>query len=90
MCPRHKIGTERHKAGVHLRYPYSAKMRSLITGICMKLNSLDRDRTMKRSRFTEEQIIGVLREQEAGLLACCRFRGQAVKLIRPSFRTQPG
>jgi hypothetical protein len=23
-------------------------------------------------------------------LACCWFRGQAVKLIRPSFRTQPG
>jgi hypothetical protein len=22
-------------------------------------------------------------------LACCRFRGQSVKLIRPSFRTQP-
>jgi hypothetical protein len=23
-------------------------------------------------------------------VACCRFRGRAVKLIRPSFRTQPG
>lgn len=23
-------------------------------------------------------------------LACCRFRGQSVKLIPPSFRTRPG
>lgn len=29
-------------------------------------SGLKRDRTMKRSKFTEEQIVGILREQEAG------------------------
>jgi hypothetical protein len=30
------------------------------------------------------------RRAEVVALACCRFRGQAVKLIRPFVRTQPG
>ncbi|MFZ1539291.1 MAG: transposase [Chromatiaceae bacterium] len=36
-----------------------------------------KDRTMKRSRFTEEQIIAVLREQEAGVptVDVCRKHG---------------
>jgi hypothetical protein len=33
-------------------------------------------------------VSGVAEDRRA--LACCGFRGQAVKLIRPSFRTQPG
>jgi putative transposase len=36
-----------------------------------------KDRTMKRSRITEEQIIAVLREQEAGVPTAevCRKHG---------------
>ena len=38
-----------------------------------------RDRTMKRSRFTEEQIIGILKEHEAGAKTAdlCRRHGMS-------------
>lgn len=37
----------------------------------------ERDRTMKRSKFTEEQVIAILREQEAGAKTAevCRRHG---------------
>ena len=47
---------------------------------------------MKKARLTEEQIIGILQEHEAGakcadlcrkhgMLACCRFRGHEDKIV---------
>src|SRR6476646_9506591 len=37
-----------------------------------------KDRTMKRSRFTEEQVVAILREQEAGIATAdlCQARDQ--------------
>jgi putative transposase len=37
----------------------------------------DKDRSMKRSRFSEEQIIGILKEHEAGVSVAdlCRKHG---------------
>ena len=37
----------------------------------------DKDQSMKRSRFSEEQIIGILKEQEAGVSVAelCRKHG---------------
>lgn len=34
---------------------------------------------MKRSRFTEKQIIGVLKEQEAGMMKTADLRGDPRK-----------
>jgi putative transposase len=37
--------------------------------------SLEEDQTMKRKRFMEEQIIGVMREHELGTADLCRKHG---------------
>jgi hypothetical protein len=38
-----------------------------------KTKTQDEDQSMKRSRFAEEQIIGILKEHEAGVsVAVCR------------------
>lgn len=44
---------------------------------------------MKRSRFKEEQIIGILREQEAGV-ALRRSAGVTASARRPSTSGRPG
>ena len=38
---------------------------------------------MKESRFSEEQIVGILKEQQAGLLVAevCRRHGRAMREI---------
>lgn len=40
--------------------------------------------------MTVEQVGKTAMLEEDAVLACCRFRGQSVKLIPPSFRTRPG
>jgi hypothetical protein len=42
---------------------------------------------MKRSRFTEEQIIGVLREHEAG--GCCQTKSPQRLVVVASVHEQP-
>jgi putative transposase len=50
----------------------------------------DEDRSMKRNRFTEEQIIGILKEHEAGLAVAdlCRKHGVSDASIYKWTRTR--
>ena len=43
---------------------------------------------MKRSRFTEDQIIGILKEHEAGISVAdlCRKHGVSLAGVLPCFR----
>jgi putative transposase len=49
---------------------------------------LGTDQTMKRTRFSEEQTIGVLREQKPGAKTAdlCRKLGQRGDVVRPKSR----
>lgn len=42
------------------------------------LGKMDGDIPIKRSRFTEAQIMGVLRQTESGLLVAARFREHGI------------
>ena len=59
------------------------------------LIGLEREIRQKSAGLRTYTLVGfssalIILISKYGFVGCCRFRGQSVKLIPPSFRTQPG
>jgi hypothetical protein len=64
---------------------------SLLVGLCEGSRLLSVcEASLEKFAGAAVEMRGSTLTVSAERLACCGFCGQAVKLIRPSFRTQPG
>ena len=92
---RARVKASQTVATIKLRhYPIRSAVVGLIFGMPVNprrlRQSVNRVASMYFVLRSRGPLVALTHEQGLVALACCRFRGRAVKLIRPSFRTQPG